>query len=108
MVVVDLHELPESYLEVRTDRSPFLSPHWNVPLESGRHTWRQPGKDKPVKPQHANGELQARRPPIASSSDVLEGIAKCAAMELEHLGWLSRSRTGFRLQKIKPRRARCS
>jgi hypothetical protein len=60
-----------------------------------------PGDDKPAKVQHANGEVQARRLPIAGSSDVLEEIAECLAMELECVRLLSRSRTGFRLQKIK-------
>jgi hypothetical protein len=78
---------------VQTEQSQHLS-------ACRRHTLRQPRDDKPVKREHADGELQARRLPIAGSPDVLEEIAKCLAGELEWAASLSRSWTGFRLQKI--------
>jgi hypothetical protein len=78
---------------VQTDQSQHLS-------ACRRHTLRHPRDDKPGTREHADGELQARRLPIAGTPDVLEEIAKCLAMELEWAASLSRSWTGFRLQKI--------
>jgi hypothetical protein len=78
---------------------------YTVPLESRRLLSCRPRDDKPAKLQHPNVEVQARRLPIAGGSDVLEEIAECFAMELERVRLLSRSQTGFRLQKIKTLRA---